>query len=226
MCKLMRFSYLSHIVFFTNGPHPVVLAIPAAPHHSHNGPQSPQQQFESNATTSAGITFWVLLMDFQTITLIMNSTDHELLWLTHWLHQLPHWLWTAMTYPLTSSTCPLIANCHDLPTDFINSPTGHELPWFTHWLHQLPHWLWTAMTYPLTSSASHRGFRYIVIWTKFQANHLQSLHPEFLSHFQSNRKKSNVPRLGAYESMWSMRHSCMSWWFCIGQGSTPNPKPT
>jgi hypothetical protein len=83
MCKLMRFSYLSHIVFFTNGPHPVVLAIPAAPHHSHNGPQSPQQQFESNVTISAGITFWVtfwvLLMDCQTITLIMNSTDRELL---------------------------------------------------------------------------------------------------------------------------------------------------
>ncbi len=192
MCKLMRFSYLSHIVFFTNGPHPVVLAIPAGPHHSHNCPQSPEQQFESNMTITAGITLWVLHTDCLTITLIMNSTDHELLWLTHWLHQLPHWSWTAMT----------------------------------HWLHQLSCWSWTAMTYPLTSSTPPlnvhchdlptdfiRGCRYIIIWTKFQASHLQSLHPEILSHFQSNRKESNTPWLGAYESMWSMRHSCMSWWF-------------
>jgi hypothetical protein len=142
MFKLMRFSYLSHIVFFTNGPHPVVLAISAAPHHSHNGPQSPQQQFESNMTISAGITLWVLLTDCQTIT--------------------EHWSWTAMTYPLTSSTqivrpspwlrIALIMNCYDLPTDFINSHTDRELPWLTHWLHQLPHWSWSAMTYPLTSS--------------------------------------------------------------------------
>jgi hypothetical protein len=75
----MRFSYLSHIVFFTNGPDPIVLAIPAASHHSHIGPQSPQQQFESNMTISAGITLWVLLADCQTMTFIMNSTDHELL---------------------------------------------------------------------------------------------------------------------------------------------------
>jgi hypothetical protein len=194
MCKLMRFSYLSRIVFFANGSHPVVLAISAAPHHSHNCPQSPQQQFESNMTISAGITWWVLLRGCQTVT--------------------KHWSWTAMTYSLTSSTqivrpspwlwIAQIMNCYNLPTDFISSNTDHELPWLTHWLHELPHRLWTAMTYPLTSSASHRGCRYIIIWTKLQVNHLQSLHPESLSHFQSNRKESNVPCLGAYRSMWSM----------------------